>query len=322
MKQHISRRAIIAGAAGALAAATARMSFAADTLKFLVGFPAGGAVDSAARIYAEASRGLGTTIVDNRPGASGNIAGSLLAQSRPNGDTIMLAPVNVYCISKALYRNPGFDPQQHFAPVGIVSSFPWGLAIHPSVPVKTVPEFVAWAKANPEKAQCGMVTVGGEGHLMAYAFAREAGITLNFVPYKGGAPMAQDLMAGHIPMVFDALPNLEQPHRAGKFKVLALTSEQPATQLPDVPTFHASGYAGATGESWIGAAARKGSPPERLREIADALAVAGKLPEVRAKLTAAGLMTRTGSAEDMAAMMERDTKRYSALVAALNLKLD
>jgi tripartite-type tricarboxylate transporter receptor subunit TctC len=181
---------------------------------------------------------------------------------------------------------------------------------------------VSWIKANPEKAQCGLVTVGSEGHLMAYSFAREAGIQLNFVPYKGGAPMAQDLMAGHIPMVFDALPNLIQPHRAGKIRVLAVTSAQSAIQLPEVPTLASSGYASATGESWIGVAAKRGTPAKRIQAIASAFAVAANLPELRTKLIGAGLTVRAGGPAEMSAAMNADTTRYSALVSALNLQLD
>lgn len=316
------RRQILLAGAGLALQAGLSSAHAQEIVKILVGFPAGGALDTTARVYAEFTKGLGTLVTENHPGAAGNIAAAALAQSRPDGNTMMFAPVNVYCISQSLYRNLAFDANRDFAPLGIVASFPWALAVNPSVPVANLAELIAWAKANPDKANCGMASTGSEGHLMAYAFSRDAGVPLSFVAYKGGAPMAQDLMAGHIPMAFDAIPNLVQPHNAGKMRVLAVTSSERTPSLPAVPTFRELKHPGAVGESWIGVATRAGTPAPRIRAIASAFGAAAQSAEVRSKLALLGLATRNEGPEQMAAAMTVDTARYAALVKALGLRLD
>ncbi|HZV92331.1 MAG TPA: tripartite tricarboxylate transporter substrate binding protein [Caldimonas sp.] len=293
-----------------------------DVVKALVGFPPGGAIDTTARAFGRAMTSVGTVVVENHPGAAGNIAAGLLAQSRPDGRTLMFAPVNVYCISQALYRNLAFDAVRDFAPVGITATFPWSLAVHPSVPAHSLSEFVAWLKANPQKALCGMAAIGSEGHLMAYAFSKEAGIPLQFVPYKGGAPMAQDLMAGQILMAFDPIVNMGPPHRAGKVRILAVTGRQRAASLPEVPTFSELGFPAITGQTWIGVAARKGTPSETIQSYSSALIAAANEPSLRERLALVGLTAVAGTPDEMGAQMAADTARYGKLARELGLRLD
>jgi tripartite-type tricarboxylate transporter receptor subunit TctC len=316
------RRFLRLSAAGVLPLTWTRLSAAAEVVKALVGFPPGGAIDTTARVYAETMRSLGTVIVENRPGAAGNIAAGALAQAKPDGTTLMFAPVNVYCISQALYRSLPFDAVRDFAPVGIAATFPWALTVHPSVPANTLAEFITWAKDNPDKAQCGMAAVGSEGHLMAYGFAKTAGLPITFVPYKGGAPMAQDLMAGHILVAFDPIVNMGPPHKAGKVRILALTGTQRSPALPEAPTFLELGHAAMTGETWIGVAVRAGTPPAAVQAAADALAAASRQPIVRERLAAVGLNALSRSPAEMTAQIAADTALYGRLVRELNLKID
>lgn len=295
---------------------------AQEVARILVGFPAGGAIDSTARAYAESLRELGPLIVENRPGAAGNIAAGALAQSRSDGNLLMFAPVNVYCISPTLYRNLPFQPARDFSPLGIVASFPSALAVHPSVPVRTLEEFVQWARAKNNQVDCGMAAIGSEVHLMAHAFAREAGINLNFVPYKGGAPMAQDLMAGHLPFAVDPIVNLAQPHKAGKLRILALTGPERSRLLPEVQTVREAGYPLATGETWIGASVRTGTSPARIQALQAALAAAAKKPELRNRLAAAGLAVGEPSGDEMGRTIVADTQRYADLVKSAELRLE
>lgn len=318
----ISRRQLLAACAALTAQMGSTSLMAQEVLKVLVGFPAGGAIDATARVYANASQGVGTMIVENRAGAAGNIAATTLAQSRPDGNTLMFAPVNVYSISQALYRNLAFNTALDFAPVGIVAKFPWALAVHPSVPVQNVAELVAWMKANPEKAFCGMAAIGSEGHLMAYAFSKAAGVNMTFAPYKGGAPMAQDLMGGQIPMAFDAIPNLAQPHKVGKIKMLAITSATRSELLADVPTFGETGYPAATGETWIGASVRSGTAAARIDALSAAFESAARTSEVRNKLAGLGLTATSSTPAEMTKIIAADTQRYSALVKAIGLQID
>ena len=319
----LSRRTALLGATGAALQLCGVKARAADPLLHaLVGFPAGGAIDTTARVYAEAIKGVGTVLVENRPGAAGNIAGTALAQSKPDGSTLMLAPVNVYCISPALYKNLPFDPVRDFSPVGVVATFPCALAVHPSVPANSLAEFVAWVKAKPEPALCGMAAVGSEGHLMAYSFAKAAGIAMQFVAYKGGAPMAQDLMAGHIQMAFDPIVNMGPPHKAGKVKVLAVTGAARTPTVPETPTFRELGYTAITGETWIGASMRQGTSPATVQSLADALAAASRTAAVRDRLAAVGLTAVWRSPADMTALIASDAAQYGKLVRELDLKLE
>lgn len=316
------RRLLLAGTAGLAAGLVGLPARAQQIMKVLVGFSPGGAIDVTARVYASAVTSTGTWVVENRAGAAGNIAATALAQSRPDERVIMLAPLNVYCISPALYRKLRFDPQRDFAPVGIVATFPWGLAVHKSVPVDTVAQFIEWARAHPDHALCGMAAIGSEGHLMAYALSREARFPITFVPYRGGAPMAQDLMAGQIPLAFDTIANLEPAHKAGKIKVLAITGAERSALLPAVPTFAQLGHPAATGETWIGASVPRGTDPELIRELSKALLAAGRQPAVCDKLASIGLSAQAKGPDALQAAMIADTQRYTALARELDLHLD
>jgi tripartite-type tricarboxylate transporter receptor subunit TctC len=288
----------------------------------LVGFPPGGAIDTTARAYGEAMKSVGIFIVENHAGAAGNIAAAAMAQAKPDGATLMFAPVNVYCISQALYRNLPFDTPRDFAPIGIAATFPWALAVHPSVPANSLPEFVAWLKANPDKALCGMAAVGSEGHLMAFGFSKAAGIPLQFVPYKGGAPMSQDLMGGQILMAFDPIVNLGPPHRAGKVRILAVTGNDRAESLPNVPTFRELGYPAITGQTWIGVVTRKGTSDQMIRSYSTALMHAANERSLRERLAGAGLTAVAGTPEAMAEQIAVDTERYGRLARELDLRLN
>lgn len=295
---------------------------AQEAAKIVVGFPAGGAIDLTARVYADAIKEFGALIVDNRPGAAGNIAAIALGQSRPDGKTIMFAPVNVYCISQILYPKLAFDAARDFAPVGIVARFPWSLAVNPSIPARNLQEFVEWSKANPDKATCGMAAIGSEGHLMAYALSRAIGANFTFAQYKGGAPMAQDLMAGHIPFAFDPVANLAEPHKAGKVRMLAITSQERSMLLPEVPTFQELGLRSVTGDTWIGVSVKSGTPQAQIQSLAAALAEASNRTDLQSKLAARGLATVPASPALMAKAMETDSARYASLIKDMGLKLE
>jgi tripartite-type tricarboxylate transporter receptor subunit TctC len=316
------RRSLLAACAVVLTTPWSAGAQADGVRKLLVGFPPGGAIDTTARVFADKSATLGSLVIENRAGASGNIAAGALAQARPDGDTMMFAPVNVYCISQALYRKLPFDTTRDFSPVGVVASFPWVLAVHPSVPAQTLPQLIEWMKTHPESTNCGMAATGSEGHLMAYAFGKAAGVPLTFVAYRGGAPMAQDLMGGQIPMAFDTIVNLVQPHKAGKVRALAISGTTRAALLPDVPTFTELGFPAATGETWIGVAVPHGTSPAHIETISNALTVAAKSPDVRDKLATLGLTAIPGTPKEMAAIIASDTQRYAALVKAVGLQLD
>lgn len=312
----------VAAATAATAAMGLQNLHAQEVTKILVGFAAGGAIDSTARIYATAAKELGSTIVDNRPGAGGNIAAGALAQARADGNTVMFAPLNVYCIAQAIYRKLPFDAAHDFTPVGIVARFPSALAVHPNVPAQNMQDFVSWLKANRDRAICGMGAIGSEVHLMAYAFSRAIGVEFTFAPYKGGALMVQDLMAGHIPFAFDPIVNLAEPHKAGKLRALAFTSAERSAVLPEVPTLQELGFKGVTGDTWIGASVRAGTPAAKVQALADGLASAAGQADVKARLAALGLTAVAATPAGMRKTIEADTERYTGLVKMMGLKVD
>jgi tripartite-type tricarboxylate transporter receptor subunit TctC len=308
--------------AGLLAPSTARTQ--GNPLRMYVGFPPGGAIDVTARVLSERARDTLNVpvVVENRPGAAGNIAAAALKQARPDGASAMLAPVNVYCISKQLYKSLPFDPDRDFLPAGIMAAFPWGLAVASNVPASSVQELAAWLKANPRNANVGMAAPGSEGHLLSYAFSRAIGVDFNFVGYKGGAPMAQDLIAGQIPIAFDSVVNQIGPHTAGRFKVLAVSSSRRVPALPQIPTFEELGYKTVTGETWIGLSVPAGTPEARLRELNEAYAKAAATEEVKSRLSQVGLEARPTSPQQMAQAIRTDTQYWGALIRELGLKLD
>ena len=190
------------------------------------------------------------------------------------------------------------------------------------MPAKSIQELVTWLKANPKEANCGMAAPGSEGHLLAYAFSRATGTNLNFVGYKGGAPMTQDLVAGHLPMAFDPIVNQIGPHNSGRVRVLAVSSAARAEALPRIPTFGELGYKEVTGDTWIGIAVPRGTPKERIAELNKVFSLAAEAGDVKARLAQVGLTTRPGSPEEMAQLISADTERWGALVKALGLRLD
>jgi tripartite-type tricarboxylate transporter receptor subunit TctC len=319
------RNFVIGLGAGASSLLVNKAAFAqASAVRVLVGFPPGGAIDLTARVLAEhLQSGLGgPVVVDNRPGAAGNIAAIALKQAKADGMTLMLAPVNVYCISPVLYKNLQFDPVKDFAPAGTMASFPWGLAVSSGVPANSVPELVAWLKANPQSANCGMAAPGSEGHLLAFAFSRATGVKLNFIGYKGGAPMTQDLIGGQIPMVFDSIVNQIAPHNGGRIRVLAVSGSARCEALPRIPTMAELGYKEVTGETWIGMAVPRGTPDARIAELNAAFAGVARDPAVKARLAQIGLTAQPGTPDGMAKLITSDAERWGALVKQLGLQLD
>ncbi len=316
-------RGLGAGASGLL---LGKAAFAqASAVRVLVGFPPGGAIDLTARVLAEhLQTGLGgPVVVDNRPGAAGNIAAIALKQAKADGMTLMLAPVNVYCISPVLYKNLQFDPVKDFAPAGIASELSLGAGgVGRRPPANSVQELVAWLKANPQSANCGMAAPGSEGHLLAFAFSRATGVKLNFIGYKGGAPMTQDLIGGQIPMVFDAIVNQIAPHNGGRIRVLAVSGRARCEALPRIPTMAELGYKEVTGETWIGMAVPRGTPEARIAELNAAFAGVAREAAVKARLAQVGLTAQPGTPEGMARLITSDAERWGVLVKQLGLQLD
>ena len=237
----------------ALLGGAAAQSFPPQTIKIIVPFPAGGTTDILARQVAQAlMQKLGNSvIVENRAGASGSIGSDQVAKSPADGSVLLLTATH-HVINPSLYKKLPYDTQNDFAPVALIASVPNALVVHPSVPAKTAQELIALAKKEPGKLSYGSTGVGGANHLAGELFKLLAGVDIVHGPYKGAAPAMNDLIGGHIPMMFDSLPTVLPSAADGRLRVLGVTSLQRAKSLPDVPTLDEAGVKGFDATAWFG----------------------------------------------------------------------
>jgi tripartite-type tricarboxylate transporter receptor subunit TctC len=228
-------------------------NFPPSSIKIVVPFPAGGTTDILARYVAQyLGDKLGVTaIVENRPGASGTIGSEMVAKS-PNDGSVLLLTATHHVINPSLYRKLPYDTQKEFSPIAVVASAPNALVVNKDFPAKNVADLIAMAKKDPNKLSFGSAGIGGANHLSGELFKQMAGIDIVHVPYKGAAPAMNDLLGGHIPIMFDTLPTVLPAAAAGNIRVLAVTSKERAASLPDVPTLDESGVKGFEATAWFG----------------------------------------------------------------------
>jgi len=284
-----------------------------------------GLTDTFGRVFAQfLGERLGqTVIVENRAGGGGVVGANAVARAPADGYTLLLATSGM-TIQPHLQKT-SWDPLRDFAPLGIVASYSLVIAAHPSVPAQTLPELIAYAKANPGKLTYGSSGSGGPLHLGAELFASQAGIKLLHVPYKGNAPMTLAILSGEINLVFDSpvgpLPNI----RAGKLRALGTTGAKRSHNLPEVPTvreWKELNLPQFEYESWNGLMAPAGTPPEVVRRLSQEVKRIGALPEVRERLSALGYDPRNEGAEEMTQWMANDFQRFGQVIKQVGIKLD
>jgi len=309
-------QALLACAALAAGGALAQANFPSRTVTLTVGFAPGGGTDTAARIVAQKlTRNIGqSVVVENRAGAGGNIAAQQIATAAPDGYTISLSSVGPLSVSPSLYKNLPYDPKRDIAPITMGVVFPNVFVINPSVPAKTLKEFVALAKSRPGELNYASSGVGGAGHRAGELFKQAAGIDMVHVPYKGGGPAMTDLLGGRVTM-YPAVPSTALPHiQAGKLRALAVTGPSRLPTLPDVPTVAESGYPGFEAMNWYAFVAPAKTPKEILdywnRELVKVL----NDPDVRAKLMQDGLDPMPGTREELARYIDRETEKWAKVV--------
>ena len=310
-------------AAGAPVAALGE-GYPTKPIRLVVPFPAGGSLDVVARaIGQKLTEAWGQPVViDNRPGAGGNIGADLVAKSAPDGYTILEGALSTHAVNVSLYSKMPYDPVRDFAPITLVAVTPNVLVLNPSVPANSVKELIAYAKANPGKLSFGSGSNGSAGHLAGELFKTEAGVDMVHVPYKGAAPAMQDLLSGQIQLMFDNLANSMQQVRAGKLKALAVTTEHRSTLVPDLPTLSESGLPGFDISTWWGFFAPAGTPKEIIvkwnTEVARILAT----PEMKAFFAQQGAEPSPTSPEAFGAMIRREIAKYAKIVKASGAKVD
>jgi tripartite-type tricarboxylate transporter receptor subunit TctC len=293
-------------------------------VRLVVPFAPGGTTDVLARLLGQKlSESLGQQfVVDNRPGAGGNIGTELAAKAPADGYTLVMSFDGTMAINPSVYRKLPFDAQKDLAPVASMAQVPLLIVVHPGVAAANVAEFVALAKANPKRVNYSSAGHGSTGHLTGELFAARAGIEMVHVSYKGGGQAVQDLLGGQIQMLVTALPTVEGHLKGGKLRALAFTSARRVAGAPDVPTLAESGYAGFDVLSWYGVLAPAGTPAEVVRKLNGEINAIVQAPDVRARLVALGAEPTGGTPEQFAATIRADTARWAKVVADAAIRID
>jgi len=324
--RHALIAAILAPAALAVSpiAAAQAPAYPTKPIRIVVPFPPGGATDILARDVAQKLTDAWgqSVIVDNRPGAGGNIGSELVAKSAPDGYTLEMGTVGTHAINASLYAKMPYDNVKDFAPIILVAGVPNVLEVNPSLPVNSVTELIAYAKANPGKLNFASSGNGTSIHLSGELFKVMAGVEMTHVPYKGSAPALQDLIAGQVQLMFDNLPPSLPQIKAGKLRALAVTSAARAPALPDVPTVAEAGLPGFEASSWFGLLAPAGTPPAIVAKINAEVGKWLATPEAKENLAKQGANAAGGTPEDFAKHIAAETAKWAKVVKASGAKVD
>src|SRR5882672_8287258 len=280
-----------------------------------VAFPPGGASDVLARLIGrKLEQILGQPfVIDNRPGAGGNVAAEAVAHTAADGYTLMLGNNAILATNAALYKKVNFDPEADFAPIGLIGSQANILVVNPALPVKSLDELIALAKANPGKLNFASSGHGLAAHLAGELFKAEAKIDIVHVPYKGAAPALQDVIAGHVQMMFATASSVVSHIRDGKVRALAVTTLKRSTVMPDIPTIDELGLKGFDATTWHGLVAPARTPKQVVAALHHALAASLDDPAVKKSLGDLGVDIMTGTPEDFAAYIKSEIPKWTAI---------
>jgi tripartite-type tricarboxylate transporter receptor subunit TctC len=299
-------------------------SYPSRTVTLVVPFPPGGGVDALARILAERlSVSLKqSVVVENRTGGGGTVGTRQVAKAEPDGYTLMLAHTGTISINPSLYANAGYDPRKDFAPIGLIGSMPVALIAHPSFPAKTVADVIAIAKRDPGKLNFGTSAVGTGGYLTAEYFKSVAGLDMTIIPYRGTAPLMNDLIGGHVPVSFGVLPPAIGNIQAGSLRAIAVTGTRRFSLLPDVPTASESGLPGFDAVLHYGLIAPAGTPRPIIERLNKELRAMVESDLVKQRIQAEGGDALTSTPEEYGQDIDREETKWSTLIRKLNLKVE
>jgi tripartite-type tricarboxylate transporter receptor subunit TctC len=329
--EKLRRRRVIAGAAvAALTVASwqvpvsAQASYPNKPIRLVVPFTPGGVTDTSGRLVAEQlSKRLGQqVIVDNRPGASGNIGTQMVAAAEPDGYTLVLAFDGTMVINPHVFTKVPFDTARDFAPVGKIGDAALILVAHPGVAAKSLRDVIALSKTQPGGLSYGTSGTGGTPHIGGELLKQRSGANLVHVPYKGGGQAMTDVLGGNIPLVYTAVAGAFQHVKSGKLHAVAVSSGQRVKSLPDVPTFIESGVSDFEVNSWVGILAPAKTPKAVLDKLTSELNAVLSDPDVRERLAALGINATPGSGEQFGEEMKRDLARYGQVVRAAGIKAE
>lgn len=293
-------------------------------VRMVVAFAAGGSIDVVARIMAqELTRVTGQAfVVENRTGASGNVGGDYVAKSAPDGYTLFMGSASSLAANAALFRNLPYDPTRDFATVRLIGLQPNVVVVHPSVPVKDIAELIAYAKSRPGQLNFGSAGSGSAQHMAADVFRRTAGINIVHVPYRGGAPALNDLIAGQIQLMFETIPTAVEPIAAGQLRPLAVTMSRRVTRLPDLPTVAESGMPGYVSRGWMGLVAPAGTDQAIIDVLARHCESILQAPQIRERLLALGLEMMPNTPAEFADFIKTEVATYREVVKTMGIQLD
>jgi tripartite-type tricarboxylate transporter receptor subunit TctC len=317
------RRQFLHLAAGAAALpAVSRIAraqiYPARPVRIIVGFAAGGNVDLFARLIRQwlSERFRQPFIVENRPGAGTTIGTEAVVHAAPDGYTLLMASTAA-TISPAFYEKLNFNFVRDITPVAAVVRTPFVMAVHPSVPAKTVPEFIAHAKTNSSKLSMASSGIGTTPHVAGELFKMMAGVTMVHVPYSGAGPALTDLIAGQVHIYFTALPEAIEHIRAGRLRALAVTTATRSDVLPDVPTVEVPGYEAS---AWFGVGAPKSTPSQIIDKLNEAINAGLADPKIKARLADLGGTPLAGSPADFGKLIAEETEKWAKVIRAANIK--
>ena len=299
-------------------------SFPDRTITLVVPNPPGGLVDTSARLLSEPlSRVVGqTVVVDNKPGASGNIAYQYVANAKPDGYTLLISYSGYHVGNPALMDKLPWDPVKDFSPVALLTVSTNVIAVHPSVPVNNLKEFIAYVKANPGKLNYASQGNGSVSHIGTEIFKQTTGVEMVHVPYKGSGAAIQDVLAGQVQVFISTPPSLMQHVQSGKLKGLAVTGKNRHPGMPNVPTTAEAGLPSFQLESWVALYAPAGTPAPVIAKLTDSVKKSLALPEVKERSDAAGVELRYLTPTAMDALLKKELPYWNKAIKSANITLD
>jgi tripartite-type tricarboxylate transporter receptor subunit TctC len=317
-------KALLAAALLALSTAASAQTYPNRPVKFVVPFPPGGNLDFVARtIQPKFAEFLGQPVViENKSGAAGIVGAEYAARQPADGYTIFLGNTGTIGLNPSTYTKLPYDPLKDFAAVGQTTSNALLAVVHPSVPANSLQEFIAYAKANPGKVNCGVAGSGSLLHFASEMLKGQAGIDMQLVFYKGSGPLVTDMLGGQVQILLDAPPVTMSHVKAGKLRPLAVTGARRLAALPDVPTFAEAGLKGFDASGWQGVLVPAGTPPAAVAALSDALLKALAQSEVRERFATQGLDAAPSTPEQFGAHIRSEIEKWGRIAKSANIKAE
>jgi tripartite-type tricarboxylate transporter receptor subunit TctC len=318
-----ARAGILALGLAAMPWAHAADAYPSKPVRVIVPFPPGAGVDIVTRLVAaRLTVSMGQQfIIENKPGAAGNLGAEYVARATPDGYTLLAAASSITA-SSSLYSHLAFDLKRDFAPVAMMASAPFLLVVNPAVPVKSVQELISYAKANPGKLTFASTGNGSSPHLTMEVFKRQAGVDMLHVPYKGSGPALTDLVSGQVNVMFANILSVLPQVKSGRLRALAVSSARRSTAAPEYPTVAEAGLKGFQSETWFAILAPAGTPEAVIAKLNTEVAKAAASPEVREQLKLQGAEPGSGSPADLRAYINEEVDKWSAAVKAAGVKIE